>query len=100
MSSVTAHAPEVSQATERRRVCLAVGYDGSEGARHAAARAASVLADDGKLVLVDACRPLHSPTSPLASASERRELGQATVDALLERSTVAVTAVPTRADDA
>jgi nucleotide-binding universal stress UspA family protein len=62
--------------------CLVVGYDGSESARAAASWAASSLPADGRLVLVYACRPLHAPPSPLASADERHRLGRAFLDEL------------------
>jgi nucleotide-binding universal stress UspA family protein len=60
--------------------CLVVGYDGSESARAAASWAASSLPADGRLILVYACRPLHAPASPLASADERHSLGRAFLD--------------------
>jgi nucleotide-binding universal stress UspA family protein len=62
--------------------CLVVGYDGSESARAAASWAASSLPADGRLILVYACRPLHAPASPLASADERHSLGRAFLDEL------------------
>jgi nucleotide-binding universal stress UspA family protein len=62
--------------------CLVVGYDGSESARAAASWAAGSLPGDGRLVLVYACRPLHAPPSPLASADERYGLGRAFLDEL------------------
>jgi nucleotide-binding universal stress UspA family protein len=62
--------------------CLVVGYDGSESARAAANWAAGSLPADGRLVLTYACRPLHAPPSPLASALERHRLGQAFLDEL------------------
>ena len=63
--------------------CLVLGYDRTSSARHAARWAASELPRDGKLVIVHACRPLHAPPSPLASARERHQLGRAMLDALL-----------------
>ena len=62
---------------------LVVGYDGSAGGRAAVEWAASVLPAEGAIVLVYACRPLHAPSSPLASAAERRRLGRAVIDELL-----------------
>ena len=66
-----------------RGACLVVGYDGSASGRAAVAWATDVLPADGKIVLVHACKPLHAPTSPLASASARREFGRALLDELL-----------------
>jgi nucleotide-binding universal stress UspA family protein len=63
--------------------CLIVGYDRSESARHAAGWAAGQLAENERIVLVHSCRALHVPASPLKSAQERRELGQALLDELL-----------------
>jgi nucleotide-binding universal stress UspA family protein len=63
--------------------CLVVGYDRTESARLAAAWAAARLLPDGKLVIVHACRPLHTPPSVLTSAQERRELGVALIDELM-----------------
>jgi nucleotide-binding universal stress UspA family protein len=63
--------------------CLVVGYDGSASGRAAVAWAAEVLPRNGKIVLVHACRPLHAPTSPLASAAARREFGRALLEELL-----------------
>ncbi len=63
--------------------CLVVGYDGSASGRAAVAWAAEVLPVDGKIVLVHASRPLHAPTSPLASAAARRRFGRALLDELL-----------------
>jgi nucleotide-binding universal stress UspA family protein len=62
--------------------CLVVGYDGTEGARAAVSWAAVALPVDGRLVLVYACRPLHAPASPLASAEERHGVGRAFLDEL------------------
>jgi nucleotide-binding universal stress UspA family protein len=63
--------------------CLVLGYDGSDGARRAAAWAVSDLPPDGRLVLVRAGRPLHLPPSPLSSAEERAQVGHALFDELL-----------------
>jgi len=63
--------------------CLVVGYDGSASARAAVEWAAEVLPLAGRIVLVYSCRPLHAPSSPLASAGERRRLGRAVIDELL-----------------
>ena len=59
-----------------------VGYDGGESARAAASWAARALPANGRLVLVYACRGLHAPSSPLATAQGRRRLGQAFLDEL------------------
>lgn len=67
---------------ERGGPCLVVAYDGSESARVAASWAAGSLPAHGRIVLVYACRPLHAPPSPLASADERHRLGQAFLDEL------------------
>jgi len=63
--------------------CLVLGYDRTDSSRWAAKWAASDLPANGKLVIVHACRPLHAPPSPLASAEERRQLGRAVIDELL-----------------
>jgi nucleotide-binding universal stress UspA family protein len=63
--------------------CLVVGYDRGEASRRAVSWAASQLAPQGKLVLVHACRPLHTPPSPLSSERERHEFGRALFDELL-----------------
>ena len=63
--------------------CLVVGYDGSASGRTAVAWAAGVLPAGGRIVLVYSCRPLHAPSSPLASAAERRRLGRAVIDELM-----------------
>jgi nucleotide-binding universal stress UspA family protein len=66
--------------------CLVVGYDGSASGRAAVSWASEVLPADGRIVLVHACRPLHAPASPLASAADRRQFGQALIDELLLES--------------
>jgi nucleotide-binding universal stress UspA family protein len=63
--------------------CLVVGYDGSVSGRAAVDWAAAVLPVEGRIVLVYSCRPLHAPSSPLASAAERRQFGRAVVDELM-----------------
>lgn len=63
--------------------CLVVGYDRSESSRVAVSWAARQLPANGRLVLVYACRPLHAPPSPLASAQERRTFAGAAIDELL-----------------
>jgi nucleotide-binding universal stress UspA family protein len=63
--------------------CLIVGYDRSDSARLAVSWAASQLGEGDRIVLVHSCRSLHVPASPLKSARERRELGQALLDELL-----------------
>ncbi len=78
-----AGSPTVHRAREEHHgPCLVVGYDGSESARAAASWAAGSLPAHGRLVLVYACRPLHAPPSPLATADERHRLGQAFLDEL------------------
>jgi len=67
----------------RPRRCLAVGYDRTEAAKHAASWASGQLQPDGKLVIVHATRSLHAPPSPLSSSTERAELGRAVIDELL-----------------
>ena len=73
----------VTRKPAAQRPCLVVGYDGSDSARTAVAWAAGVLPADGRIVLVYSCRPLHAPTSLLASAAQRRRLGRAVIDELL-----------------
>ena len=73
----------MSGAAARRERCLVLGFDRSEGARHAADWAVRELLPDGRLVIVHACRPLHGPPSPLAGSHEREQLGRAVVDELL-----------------
>ncbi len=73
--------------------CLVVGYDRSESARGAVSWAASALPDNGQLVVVHACRPLHAPPSPLATASDRHRLGRAMLDELLLDSENAILGV-------
>jgi nucleotide-binding universal stress UspA family protein len=63
--------------------CLVVGYDGSAGARAAVAWAARVLPQDGRLVLVHACRPLHVPPGVVGSPAERTRYGRALIDELV-----------------
>jgi nucleotide-binding universal stress UspA family protein len=62
---------------------MALGYDRSEGSRHAARWAANELSGGGKLVIVYACRGQHVPPSPLSSTDERREMGRAILDELM-----------------
>lgn len=76
----------MSAANSGRRCCLAVGYDRGASARRAISWAAARLQPDGKLVIVHALRPLHAPTTPLATSHERLELGRAIVDELLLES--------------
>jgi nucleotide-binding universal stress UspA family protein len=63
--------------------CLVLGYDGSDGARRAVSWAATVLPENGRLVLVHACRPQHGPPSPLSSSEERCRYGRALIDELI-----------------
>jgi nucleotide-binding universal stress UspA family protein len=62
--------------------CLALGYDRTHSTRRAARWAVGQLLNDGKLVIVYGCRPLHASPTPLSRAQERR-LGRALVDELL-----------------
>jgi nucleotide-binding universal stress UspA family protein len=62
--------------------CAVVGYDGGESSRAAASWAAALLPEDGRLVLVYSCRPLHAPPSPLSSSHERRAVAHAVFDEL------------------
>jgi nucleotide-binding universal stress UspA family protein len=63
--------------------CLVVGYDRGESARAAVEWAARQLPPDGRLVVVFAKKPLHTPRSPLSSAAERRRFAGASIDELL-----------------
>jgi nucleotide-binding universal stress UspA family protein len=62
---------------------MVLGYDRSEGSRHAARWAANELAAGGRLVIVYACRPQHMPPSPLSTAGERHDEGRAILDELM-----------------
>jgi nucleotide-binding universal stress UspA family protein len=63
--------------------CLVVGYDDTDSSRAAVSWAAAQLPEDGRLVIVYACRPLHAPPDPLSTAKERRALGRAVIDELM-----------------
>jgi nucleotide-binding universal stress UspA family protein len=63
--------------------CVILGYDRGESARHAVSWATSELISGGKLVIVHACRPLHTLPAPLSTAGERRQLGRALLDELM-----------------
>lgn len=63
--------------------CLVLGYDRSEGSRHAAGWAANQLLGGGKLVIVYASRAQHLPPPPLSTEGERRDLGRAVLDELM-----------------
>jgi nucleotide-binding universal stress UspA family protein len=63
--------------------CMILGYDRSEGSRHAACWAAGELAAGGKLVIVYACRGQHMPPNPLSSTGERHDEGRAILDELM-----------------
>jgi nucleotide-binding universal stress UspA family protein len=78
--------------------CLVVGYDRTESSRLAAAWAAEQLLPDGKLVILHACRPLHTPPSALTSVRERRYLGRALIDELLLEENGALLDVEIEAD--
>jgi hypothetical protein len=41
------------------------------------------LLSGGKLVIVYTCGPLHAPSAPLSTASDRHELGRALLDELM-----------------
>jgi len=62
---------------------MVVGYDGREGSRLAASWAARELSPEGRLVLVHSDRPLHAPPSPLVTAAERSQVGEALFDELM-----------------
>ena len=62
---------------------MVLGYDRSEGSRHAARWAANELASGGKLVIVHACRAQHMPPSPLSTSGERHDEGRAILDELM-----------------
>lgn len=62
---------------------MVLGYDRSEGSRHAAHWAAGELVLGGKLVIVYACRGQHIPPNPLSTACERHETGRAILDELM-----------------
>ncbi len=78
--------------------CLVVGFDRGESSRLAVHWAAQQLHPDGKLVLVHACRPLHSPPSLLSRAQERRDLGKALIDELLLEETGPLLEIDIEAD--
>jgi nucleotide-binding universal stress UspA family protein len=69
--------------TEPAPPCLILGYDRTDSSRAAASWAVNELLPNGKLVVVHACRPLHTPSSPLSSASERHRFGRALIDELM-----------------
>jgi nucleotide-binding universal stress UspA family protein len=71
-----------SSREERQGPCVVVGYDGGESSRDAVGWAAATLPEDGRLVLVYACRGLHTPPSPLVGDVERDRVAHATFDAL------------------
>lgn len=81
-ASAPAKAPARAKRAAPRR-CLVVGYDDTDSSRGAVSWAAAQLPEDGRLVIVYACRPLHAPPDPLSSAKERRALGQAVIDELM-----------------
>jgi nucleotide-binding universal stress UspA family protein len=72
-----------ARADAQEQRCLVVGYDRSDGSRHAIEWAVSELAPGDKLVITHACRALHAPASPMSSSHERVSLGRAMVDELL-----------------
>ncbi|MGH2911854.1 MAG: universal stress protein [Solirubrobacteraceae bacterium] len=63
--------------------CMVLGYDRSEGARHASTWAAKQLLSGGKLVIVYASRGQHLPPAPLSTQGERHDLGRAILDELM-----------------
>lgn len=63
--------------------CIVLGYDRSEGARHASSWAANQLLGGGKLVIVYASRGQHLPRAPFSTESERHDLGRAVLDELM-----------------
>jgi nucleotide-binding universal stress UspA family protein len=83
MSATEANdAARAAEVPEARRRCLVVGYDRRPAARAAVGWAAEQLRG-GRLVIVFATRPLHSPSSPLEPAQERRRFAGAAIDELL-----------------
>ncbi len=64
-------------------LCVILGYDRGESARHAVGWTTSELMSGGKLVIVHACRPLHTLPAPLSTTSERHQLGRALLDELM-----------------
>ncbi len=78
--------------------CLVVGYDRTESAAGAVAWAAREIAGAGKLVLVHACRGLHTPPSPLSSTKERQEMGRALIDELMLEGDDSLFALDVEAD--
>ncbi len=72
----------MSPAEDHGSSCLVLGYDRTDSARAAASWAANELPDNGKLVIVHACRPLHAQPRPFSTAEERHALGRAIVDEL------------------
>jgi nucleotide-binding universal stress UspA family protein len=71
------------QRLDPKRPCLILGYDGCESARDAVSWATSELAGGGELVIVHACRPLHTLPAPLSTPDERHQLGRALLDELM-----------------
>jgi nucleotide-binding universal stress UspA family protein len=63
--------------------CVVLGYDRGESARHAVSWATSELMSGGKLVIMHACRPLHTLPAPLSTPQERHQLGRALLDELM-----------------
>jgi nucleotide-binding universal stress UspA family protein len=62
---------------------MVLGYDRSDGSRHAARWAAGELASGGMLVIVYACRAQHMPPTPLNTTGERHDEGRAILDELM-----------------
>lgn len=85
-------------ATAPDGACLVVGYDRSDSARAAATWAASQLQPRDRLVIVHACRPLHTPPSMLATGQERRELAGALIDELWLEASDALAKIDVEAD--
>jgi nucleotide-binding universal stress UspA family protein len=63
--------------------CVILGYDRGESSRHAVSWAASELMSAGQLVIVHACRPLHTFPVALSSQSEHHQFGRALLDELM-----------------
>jgi nucleotide-binding universal stress UspA family protein len=72
-----------STGSEAGGPCIVLGYDRSEGSRHAAGWAANELLAGGKLVIVHACRAQHMPPTPLSSSDECHDEGRAILDELM-----------------
>ncbi|HTZ85877.1 MAG TPA: universal stress protein [Solirubrobacteraceae bacterium] len=81
---MSAHAARTASTAPRPTArCLVVGYDGRPAAQAAACWAAGRLGEQGRLVVVQASRPLHAPAATLGTTEERRRMAGARLDELL-----------------